>query len=84
MKGLLDMSKEWGQMEVDELNDETFTLLRKGSLGDRMRAYEKFKEDPESDRVLLEKLLNLIKKEYSAKFMQSMALQQMCEDDPSS
>ncbi len=78
------MSEKWGQMEVDELNDETFSLLRKGSLGDRMRAHEKFKDDQDSDPVLLEKLFKLIKKEYSAKFMQSMVLQQICEDDTSS
>lgn len=70
-----------GTIEIDELNDETFALLRKGSLGDRMRAYEKFKESPDTDKVLLEKLLGLIKKEYSSKFMQSMALRQMFEDE---
>jgi glycogen synthase len=70
-----------GKLEVDELTEETLAFLRKGSLGDLMRAYEKFKDDPSVDKEILATLHSRIKKSYSAKFKQGVAMHRMFNEE---
>jgi glycogen synthase len=71
------MRGTWGKMEIDELTEETLAYIKKGSLGDRMKAHQQFKDDPTVDKDLLDRLFQMVRKEYSAKFMRGIAEIQM-------
>jgi hypothetical protein len=77
------MNQNSKKIELDELTQESFEfLIANGNLGDFIYNFEKFnKKSMNTDKDILTKLHNKIKKIYSRKFTGSIATASMIDSD---